>query len=353
MTVYYPNPNFKPSLKARSLARRRPRMALSVSQNRKRKYAFLAKKVRKARTYKPTASFTRQMTKYNNINAEKKIIPMKNYLNGPGSDGYLQDLPCAGLTSAGLTNNALSCLVLQTGSELTNMNAEMNTDSGTTIAYALGGYALTQGTGAGQMLGKYCKLTSTYMNVNITMDPTDYNNEISSTLDNICPHQFRVIQVRARRDKMVAQGVHVNDIGEPSIGYNLFLDEQGKPKGLISDMATQDAFTWFVNKQMWTVVKEERFTLAGNLLSRTTDNPIAISTNNEKYKSSRFKKYWLPKPRNKVRYPFGSAIGSTLEPIDYNFITHTIIICKNTSSGERPSTHWNVQVNGATAFIDE
>jgi hypothetical protein len=227
---------------------------------RKKKQTYRKKTV--ARKYKPTPSFTRQMTKYNNMNAEKKIIPMKNYLNGPGSDGYLQDLPAQGLTSAGLTNNALSCLVLQTGSVLTNMNDEMNVDSGGTIAYALGGYALTQGTGAGQILGKYCKITSSYLNLNITMDPTAISNNTGDAFDASLPHQFRLIQVRARRDKMVAQGVHVNDIGEPSLGYNLFLDEQGKPKGLISDCATQDQFTWFVNKQMWTVVREERFTLS-------------------------------------------------------------------------------------------
>jgi hypothetical protein len=335
-------PAYKPTRKSRALTN-----AILATGKRYRK-----------RKYKPTASFTRQMTKYNNVNAEKKIIPMKNYLNGPGSQGYLQDLPAQGLTSAGLTNNALSALVLQTGSVLTNMNDEMNVDSGGTIAYALGGYALTQGTGAGQMLGKYCKLTSTYMNVNITMDPQAITNDNSSAFEASLPHQFRVIQVRARRDKMVAQGVHVNDIGEPSIGYNLFLDEQGKPKGIIDEMATQDAFTWFVNKQMWTVVREERFTLSApvqNSLAPAQTTPLTTTyaPTVQTHKSTRFKKYWLPKPRNKVRYPFGSAIGSTLEPIDYNFVTHTIILCKNTSSGERASNHWNIQVNGATAFIDE
>ncbi len=308
---------------------------------------------RKYKGPKPSKSFVANMKKYNNNNLEKKIIPMKNYLNGPGSQGYLQDLPAQGLTSAGLTNNALSALVLQTGSVLTNMNDEMNVDSGGTIAYALGGYALTQGTGAGQIIGKYCKFTSTYLNVNITMDPQNISNNVNDALDTLCPHQFRIIQVRARRDKMVAQGVHVNDIGEPSIGYNLFLDEQGKPKGIIDSMATQDAFTWFVNKQMWNVVKEERFTLQTPLITGRDSAPIAVGSSTKQYPPSRFKKYWLPKPSTKVRYPFGSAVGTTLEPIDYNFITHTIILCKNTSSGERASAHWNVQVNGATAFIDE
>ena len=51
------------------------------------------------KTYKPSAAFTKQMTKYNNVSSEKKIMTMNNYLNGPGSGGYLQDIPCVGLTT--------------------------------------------------------------------------------------------------------------------------------------------------------------------------------------------------------------------------------------------------------------
>lgn len=308
---------------------------------------------KRSKRYKGVSkSFAKNMKKYNNINSEKKIIPMSNYLNGPSS-AYLGDLPCASLGSAGIVTGALSAVVLQTGSTLTNMNAEMNVDSGQTIATTLGGFALSQGVGAGQLIGKYCKYTSTYLNVNITMDPSLWNNELEDSMDAALPHQFRVIQVRARRDKMVAQGAQVTDIGEPSIGYNLFLNEEGKPRGIISDIATQDVFTWFVNRQMWNVIKDERFTLAGNVLSRTTTQPLTFSSGVTQHKPSRFKKYWLPKPSTKVRYPFGVATGDTLEPVDFNYITHTIILCKNTSSGERASNHWNVQVNGATAFIDE
>jgi hypothetical protein len=292
------------------------------------------------------------MKKYNNMNAEKKIIPMLNYNNGSPSS-YLGDIPCASLNNAGLVTGALSAVVLQTGSTLTNMNAEMNVDSGQTIAYALGGFALTQGIGAGQLLGKYCKFTSTYLNTNITMDPATIEDDIlQSSMDATLPHQFRVIQVRARRNKMVAQGAQINDIGEPSLGYNLFLNEEGKPRGIISDMATTDAFTWFVNRQMWTVLKDERFTLAGNVLTQSTNN-IGFNAGVSQHKPSRFKKYWLPKPNTKVRYPFGVASGDTLEPVDFNYITHTIILAKSTSTGERPSYHWNVTCNGATAFIDE
>ena len=302
---------------------------------------FKPRKRAPKRTYRPTPSFSTNMKKYNNMNAEKKIIPMLNYNNGSPSS-YLGDLPCASLSNAGLVTGALSAIVLQTGSTLTNMNAEMNTDSGQTIAYALGGFALTQGIGAGQLLGKYCKYTSTYLNTNITMDPSLLLNEIEDAMDATLPHQFRVIQVRARRNKMVSQGAQINDIGEPSLGYNLFLNEEGKPRGIISDMATTDAFTWFVNRQMWTVLKDERFTLAGNVLSRTsgTTSAMTFQSSVSQHKPSRFKKYWLPKPNTKVRYPFGVATGTTLEPVDFNYITHTIILCKNTSTGERPSFHY-------------
>ena len=100
---------------------------------------YAAKKIQRAfrkRRYKPSANFTKQMNKYNNINCEKKIMSMNNYLNGPGSAGYLQDLPCIGLNNAGLTNDALTCVVLQTGRQLTQLNAGLNTSVGGTVATA-------------------------------------------------------------------------------------------------------------------------------------------------------------------------------------------------------------------------
>ncbi len=308
---------------------------------------------KQSKSYKPSTGFEKNMRKYEKREKEIKIIPMLNYLNGPGSQGYLQDLPAAPLTSAGLTNGSLSAIVLQTGSDLTNMNAEMNVDAGQTIAYSLGGYQLTQGTGAQQMIGKYCKFTSSYLNINITMDPVVTASDSPGIADYTAPHQFRVIQVKARRDKMVAQGLHLNDIGEPSVGYNLFLDEQGRPKGIISECATQDPFTWFINKAHWTVLKDERFTLAIPFATYNNAAPLGIASGVSQYKSSRFKRYWLPKPSEKVKYPFGTAGVTVFEPLDFNYVVHTIILCKNKSSGERPSDHWNVQVNGATQFIDD
>ena len=329
------------------------RLRIHAKSGKRRSKKNTTSQKKQSKSYEPSSSFSKNMKKYEKREKEIKIIPMLNYLNGPGSSGYLQDIPAAPLTSAGLTNGALSAIVLQTGSDLTNMNAEMNVDSGQNIAYALGGYQLTQGTGAQQMIGNYCKFTSSYLNVNITMDPVVTASDSPSIVDYTAPHQFRIIQVKARRDKMVAQGLHINDIGEPSIGYNLFLDEQGRPKGIISECATQDPFTWFVNKAHWTVLKDERFTLAIPFGSYNTTSPLAIASGVTQYKSSRFKKYWLPKSSDKVKYPFGTPGVTVFEPLDYNFVVHTVILCKNKSSGERPSDHWNVQVNGATQFIND
>ncbi len=305
------------------------------------------------RRYKPSAAFTKQMNKYNNINCEKKIMSMNNYLNGPGSAGYLQDLPCVGLNNAGLTNDALTCVVLQTGRQLTQLNAAINTSVGGTVATAMDGFSVLSGSGINQLIGAYAKITSTYLNLNITMDPSTYGDgEQQNALDACLPHQFRIIQVKARRDKMVSPGAQIASYGVPSLSTNLFRDELGRAKGLLSDCATQDQFTWFVNKQFWTILKDERFTLTqpNNNLS----NLSGVSPNVANHKSARFKKYWLPKPKTKVRFEGNSVDGLIKEePVDFNYVVHTVILCKNSSSGERASNHWSVQANGATAFIDE
>ena len=330
--------------------------SVRVYETKKARAARLKKQKYKSRSYKsrssykPTQSFERQMNKYNNINCEKKIMLMKNYLNGPASAGYLQDIPCVGLNNAGLINEALTCVVLQTGRQETTENATLPGG----VVNLMGGYSNLTGTLPGRMIGQYAKLTSTYLNVNITMDPIDYNNDISDSISNALPHQFRFIQVKARRNKMVNPGLAVANVGTPNLGTNLFRNEEGNARGINSEVATQDIFTWFINKQFWIVVKDERFTLAPTLLTRTTDNPIAFNTNGKNYPSSRFKKYWLPKPKTKVIFRANTVDGVTEnEVVDYDYVTHTIILCKNTSSGERPSNHWSVQANGATAFIDE
>ena len=192
------------------------------------------------------------------------------------------------------------------------------------------------------------------------MDPLLVSNNYEETMDASLPHQFRIIQVKARRDKMVDPALQVSNTGAPSIATNLFRNEEGNARGINSECATQDIFTWFVNKQFWEVIKDERFTLATPLHTALDLSPSAnnetqqLISNVKTHKSTRFKKYWLPKPKDKVIFRSKTVDGVARNQIvDYNYVVHTIILCKNTSSGERPSTHWSVQANGATAFIDE
>ena len=155
---------------------------------------------------------------------------------------------------------------------------------------------------------------------------------------------------------MTQNALQVPNVGTPSIATNLFRNESGNAVGINSEIATQDAFTWFINKQFWTVLKDERFTLTTPVITNVASSALVRSyaPNVAQHKSARFKKYWLPKPRNKVIFRSNTVDGvARNEIVDYNYVVHTIILCKNTSSGERPSTHWSVQANGATAFIDE
>jgi hypothetical protein len=308
--------------------------------------SFYAKKIQRRfrKSYKPSPAFTKQMNKYNNLNCEKKIMVMNNYLNGSGAT-YLQDIDGVGLNNAGLINSALTCVVLQTGRQETTENLTLPAG----CVKLMDGYSNLNGTLPGRLIGQYAKITSSYINLNITMNPTASSNA-NDIFTASLPHQFRLIQVKAKNENAVAPGVQIADVGIPSIAKNLFRNEEGNARGINSDCATQDIFTWFVNKQFWTVLKDERFTLATPTLAAGNVFPVTVS----QHKSSRFKKYWLPKPKDKVLFRSNTVGGvARNEVVDYNYVVHTIILCKNASTGERPSNHWSVQANGATAFIDE
>ena len=86
-----------------------------------------------------------------------------------------------------------------------------------------------------------------------------------------------------------------------AIQTNLFIDEVNQEKGLLDPMSVQDAFTWLINKQKFQVLKDERFTLYPNVaVSKNQDSTVLTSQGpNGITKSQRFKKYYLPVPKNK------------------------------------------------------
>jgi hypothetical protein len=259
----------------------------------------------------------------------------------------------------GLTNTNTSCIVLQTGDELTDANTNLNQDTGMPTCVPIGGYnfvpySATEPNGA---TGRYVKITSSQINLNINMDPLINSGDADAVAAAIMPHQFRIIQVKAKRKNSVAEGVGQAEEQEPALRSNLFVNEKGEHVGLNEDMAAQDPFTWFVNKQKWTCLKDERFTLSNYaqfFTSNTSGSQVRAPISGvSKFPSQRFKKYWMPKPYGKTHLSDlndGTRAGA---PQDFNYIVHTVILCKNMGgSGTHDSLHWNVQVNGTTAFMD-
>lgn len=323
----------------------------------------LAAMPKRRSNYKAPATFSKNMAKWNSQNSEKKLIPYKNFTNGVGTD-FLIEIPGEALPNVGLTNTNTSCIVLQTGDELTDANQDLNADTGMPTCVAIGGYnfqpyALTDPAtnittiNKAGATGKYVNITSSMINVNINMDPLIDSGSGNDVADAIMPHQFRIIQVKAKRTNSVASGIGQSAEREPELRSNLFINEAGQDRGLKDDMAAQDPFTWFVNRKKWMVIKDERFTLSNyaNFFANNTTQSWPVS-GVTKHPSQRFKKYYLPKPKGKCMLSdFGDSRPAA--PVDYNYVVHTVILCKNAGgSGGRDSLHWNVQVNGTTAFMD-
>jgi hypothetical protein len=298
------------------------------------------------------------MAKYENQHMEKKFIPFNNFTNGPASSGYLGEIPAVTIPNAGLTGAdvGLSCVILQTGNQLTNANTFMNTALGEDLCWSVGGYAIGRGTGAvNDIVGNYIQIKSTLQRININVDPVSQINESNEdSLSATLPRQFRLLMVKGKRNNSVAGGAS-SDQGSltGAIQTNLWINESNEERGLLDPISVQDAFTWMINKQKFQVLKDERFTLYPNAFQkRTTDGSIMAVANgpNGIAKSQRFKNYYLPIPKNKTKYDLEHA---TSQPIDFNYVTHTIILCKSMGgSGNPDSKGWNVQINGLTSFMD-
>jgi len=340
-----------------------PYIDFSAAFTRKMKKA--SKKRRKAgrplgkkRRYAPSKTFSKNMKLYENQHIEKKFISMNNRTNGPAASGYELECPAVSIPNIGLTGAdvGLSAVILQTGATLTNANTYINTTLGEDLCYEMGGYNVSRGTGSvNDIIGNYINLSSSYLNININIDPVNQTQANSAdSLSAILPRQFRLIMVKAKRQNSVAGGAST-DQGSltAALQTNLFIDEVNQEKGLLDPMSCQDAFTYLINKQKYQVLKDERFTLYPNAFQKRTSEGSIMSVAgapNGLAKSQRFKKYYLPVPKNKIKYDTEHA---TVQPLDFNYVVHTVILCKSMGgSGNPDSKGWNVQANGATCFTD-
>lgn len=342
-----------PIIRSKAVTKRNKNINKMKNQNKRK----VGKNPNKRRTV-PTKSFQKNMKLYENQHIEKKFIRMNNRTNGPAAAGYELECPAVSIPNAGLTgaDEGLSAVILQTGNTLTNANTAMNNSLGEDLCYEMGGYAVTRGTGAvSDIIGNYINLSSSYINININVDPATGGLTSNSFQERALPRQFRLIMVKGKRNNSVAGGAS-SDQGSltGAIQTNLFIDEVNQEKGLLDPMSVQDAFTYLINKQKFQVLRDERFTLVPNVSTAYTSSNNLQLTNavgpGAGLKSQRFRKYYLPVPKNKIKYDTEHA---TIQPVDFNYVVHTIILCKSQGgSGNPDSKGWNVQANGATAYTD-
>ncbi len=318
---------------------------------------------------KAPMKFKYDMRKYENQFSEKIIIPYKNYTIGQQTY-QLNHLDAVAIPNFGPTGNTqgiVSCVVCQSGSNLNDNNQNLNQNFGG-LCTAIGGYNIEQGVSAQKIVGRYARITSSKNNWNIQMDPRfDSNNDtdvppLEDTLGNMLPHQFRFIQVKAKRNWSVAPGAEIQNAGlTPDLGTNLFIDERGESQGIASRGSVQDCFTWFLNKQKWIVLCDKRFTL-GNVVAQmsTAGSPplsgAGLSSGTEKHPPQKFFSTFAPKVNRRVRWGFSPniTVPDITEPIDMNYVIHTVVLCKTQGgSGQYPSDmNWTLQVNGTTAIVD-
>lgn len=136
-----------------------------------------------------------------------------------------------------------------------------------------------------------------------------------------------------------------------AIKDNLWINNSGNEIGLASDMGSLEPFSFLVNKQKFQVLKDYKFTLCANTMGSAT-NPYSAGV--KQYPSSKQIKCFYPVPRGRTKWAFRSGISvSNPQPIDFNYVVHTVILCRVRGSVTNyMSDNWSVQCNGTTAVLD-
>ncbi len=321
------------------------------------------KKVNRRRRYKKPTNyrglnpvFARQIQKYNSINAEKKLIPFANYIVGPDGDweDSITSIPLSGNIGSG-TNGEVSAVLLQTGKYLTNDNINLNIALGG-VATAVGGYDIQQGSENNELDGRYGQITSSLQNIWIQMNPSgNTTSNAPATLQALMPHDFRFIQVKAKRKNSIAptSGPDEN-AATGNIANNLFLNTSGKEIGLTDDMGSLEPFSFLVNKAKFRVLKDYKFTLCSNGYTFSETGSPSFSSGVRQYPSSKMIKCYLPTPRGRTKWSYRDGISvSYPQPVDFNYITQTVILARVRGSvAGYTSANWSVQTNGTTAVLD-
>jgi hypothetical protein len=259
-------------------------------------------------------------------------------------------------------NNALTCVGLQTGEYLNTASNEVNSAIPGTM-YPLGGFGMARGDNSVTIDGDYAYMQSGCIKLEISAIINELGSQDTDPVST--PLQFRVIQVRAKRD---AAGT------TPSILNSLLLDLTNSREGLNMKGSTKEIMKDFiVNHNVFSKVKDISFKLTQPVKPSTqigTASSAADLLSNVScaqtpaYPNSKDLTLWLNKPTKKLRFKStdDGAINA-FEPVNHDFVDYVIILCsRNTfynsyqgiASNPSQSTQksWTVAVTGQTKFKD-
>lgn len=260
------------------------------------------------------------------------------------------------------SNNAVTCVGLQTGNYLNSASAAINAQFGAFTMYPMGGYGMERGDSAQKIDGDYAYLNSAKIDIQVACNVL----ENQATINNVStPLEFRLIHVKAKKDQA---GV------TPSPLTELFLDETNIKEGLMMTGSVNEIMRLYpVNKNRFIKVKDFKFKLQNpikptalqTLPTATPSAQLADSTCSmpPSHPSTKDITLWLDKPKKKLRFSQGDdGTHNYYEPVNYDFIHYVFIIASrdtfynsfltNDNGTSQDSTGWTVSAHGKSTFRD-
>lgn len=251
---------------------------------------------------------------------------------------------------------AATCLVLQTGHNLTPNSVTLNNNMGGQCAFPLGGMrfppvAINSEHG---LRGDFAHFQSVQASLCI------YANEINvgANVDECwAPLAFRVLHVKLK-DK------YLQDAG--CLYNHMFLDTENDRTGLSAATSVKGLNVDLrVNTRAVKVLNDVRFKLnqcmRPSVIGGNIPGSIQFSAgagggaSRPSYPSAKHLKLWCEKPKKKIRFSEISAADNEYEPLNYNYNEYIIVLCTrdqtfagNYTAGQNTSRYWTVATNGIT-----
>lgn len=261
------------------------------------------------------------------------------------------------------SNNALTCVGLQTGNYLNSASAEVNAALAGTF-YPLGGFGMERGDSSQTIDGDFAYMQSGCIKLQINTLINELGSQDTDPVST--PLSFRILQVRAKAGHPTGT--------TPSILNSLLLDLTNEKQGLSMSGSVKEIMKDFpVNNNQFTKVKDIRFKLtqpvkpstqigtasaAADLLSNVS---CAMTPAHPTQKEITL---WLNKPKKKLRFRASDdTTQNYFEPVNHDFVDYVIILCsrdtfynsyQGIASNPSQSTQktWTVAVSGQTKFKD-